>query len=59
VSLLGSCLYASSVNLYIVELRGILLASQPASPAVNLYSAELWVLFAGHRTIEEMIFPLI
>jgi hypothetical protein len=50
---------SSSANLSIAELRGILLASQPASLAVNLYSAELWVLFVGHETIEEMLFPLI
>jgi hypothetical protein len=37
-SLLGSCLYASSVNLYISKLRGILLARQPASPAKEILS---------------------
>jgi len=50
---------SSSINLSITKLQGILLANEPASPAVNLYSVELWVLFVGHGTIEEMLFPLI
>jgi hypothetical protein len=60
VSLLGSWLYALSDQfVYCMELQVIFLANHPASLDVNLYSVELWVLFVGHKTIEEMLFPLI